>query len=102
MASALGFNMLNYSFQIAVMNDTEPSFKDTSDFEKSLTSGAAKILFYNSQVSDPVTQRMQSIAKSSDVPVVGVCETQPPGSKTYVSWMMSQLKGVEAAFAQVH
>jgi zinc/manganese transport system substrate-binding protein len=102
MAGALGFKMLNYSFQIAVMNDTEPSFKDTSGFEKSLTSGAAKILFYNSQVSDPVTQRMQSIAKSSNVPVVGVTETQPPGSRSYVAWMMSELKDVETAFAQAH
>ena len=28
MATALGFEMLNYNYQIAVMNDTEPSFSD--------------------------------------------------------------------------
>jgi zinc/manganese transport system substrate-binding protein len=102
MAAALGFQMQNYGFQLAVMNDTEPSFKDTSEFEKSLTSQAVKILFYNSQVSDPVTQRMQSIAKSSGVPVVGVTETQPPESKTYAAWMLSELNGVETAFAEAH
>jgi hypothetical protein len=36
------------------------------------------------------------------VPVVGVTETQPPGSKSYVAWMISELKGVETAFAQAH
>ena len=77
--------MLNYSFQIAVMNDTEPSFKDTSAYEKSLRSGAVKMLFYNSQVTDPVTQRMQYIAKDHHVLVVGVTETQPPERKTYVA-----------------
>jgi zinc/manganese transport system substrate-binding protein len=102
MADALGFKMLNYSFQIAVMNDTEPSFKDTSDYEKSLTSGEVKMLFYNSQVTDPVTQRMQSIAKDHHVPVVGVTETQPPELKTYADWMLSELNGVEKAFAEAH
>ena len=102
MASALGFKMLNYSFQIAVMNDTEPSFKDTSMYENSLNSGAVKMLFYNSQVTDPVTQRMQSIAKANHVPVVGVTETQPPESKSYADWMLSELNTVEQGFAEAH
>jgi len=102
MADALGFKMLNYSFQIAVMNDTEPSFKDTSAYEKSLTSGAVKMLFYNSQVTDPATQRMQNIAKDHHVIVVGVTETQPPERKTYVDWMLSELNGVEKAFSEAH
>jgi zinc/manganese transport system substrate-binding protein len=102
MADALGFKMLNYSFQVAVMNDTEPSFKDTSEYEKSLMSGAVKMLFYNSQVTDPVTQRMQTIARENHVPVVGVTETEPPESKTYVDWMLSELNSVEKAFAEVH
>jgi zinc/manganese transport system substrate-binding protein len=99
MAGALGFKMLNYDFQIAVMNDTEPSFKDTAAYEKSLRSGAVKMLFYNSQVTDPVTQRMQDIAKENHIPVVGVTETQPPERKTYVDWMMWELNSVEKAFA---
>jgi zinc/manganese transport system substrate-binding protein len=102
MAGAVGFKMLNYTFQIAVMNDTEPSFRDTADYEKSLTSGAVKMLFYNSQVTDPATQRMQGIAKANHIPVVGVTETQPPESRTYVAWMLSELNGVEKAFAEVH
>ena len=102
MADALGFKMLNYGFQVAVMNDTEPSFKETSEYEKSLTSGAVKMLFYNSQVNDPVTQRMQSIAKDHHVPIVGVTETQPPECKTYVEWMLAELNGVERAFSEVH
>jgi zinc/manganese transport system substrate-binding protein len=84
------------------MNDTEPSFKDTSDYERSLTSGAVKMLFYNSQVTDPVTERMQSIAKENHIPVVGVTETQPPERKSYVAWMLSELNGVEKAFAEAH
>lgn len=97
MAAALGLDMLNYEYQLAVMNDTDPSFQQTADFEKSLKSKTAKILFYNSQVTDPSTQQMQSIAKASGVPVLGVTETQPPDQKTYADWMMSELAKVEAA-----
>ena len=72
MAGALGFKMENYEFQVAVMNDTEISFQQAADFEKSLHDKSMKILFYNSQVTDPVTQRMQESAKKIGVPVIGV------------------------------
>jgi zinc/manganese transport system substrate-binding protein len=97
MAAALGFEMLNYGFQLAVMNDTDPSFVQTADLEKSLITKNARILFCNSQVSNPATQRMQSLAKSNGIPVVGVTETQPADAKTYVQWMASQLMLVETA-----
>lgn len=97
MASALGFDMLNGDYQLAVMNDTDPSFEQTASFEKSLTSKTARILFYNNQVTDPSTERMQALARKSGVPIVGVTETQPPDQKTYVGWMLSQLDKVDAA-----
>ncbi|HEV3270669.1 MAG TPA: zinc ABC transporter substrate-binding protein [Candidatus Methylacidiphilales bacterium] len=97
MAEALGFKMLNYDFQIKIMNDAEPTADETAAFEKSLTSHTAKILFYNSQVTDPTTDRIQKLAKGSGIPVVGVTETQPPDQKSYVDWMMHELDGVQAA-----
>lgn len=97
LAAALGFEMLNYPFQIAVMNDTDPSFQQTADYEKSLTSRTVKILFYNSQVSDPTTQRMQALAKANNIPVVGVTETQPLEAKSYQDWMLRELASIEAA-----
>jgi zinc/manganese transport system substrate-binding protein len=97
MATALGFDVLNYGYQLAVMNDTDPSFAQTAEFEDSLKSKSAKILFYNSQVTDPSTQEMQSVARASDVPVVGVTETQPPDAATYLDWMLSELAEVEQA-----
>jgi len=97
MAGALGFKMLNYDFQIKIMNDAEPTASETAGFEKSLTSKTAKILFYNSQVTDPTTDRLQKVAKSSGIPIVGVTETQPPDQKSYVDWMLHELDGVQAA-----
>jgi zinc/manganese transport system substrate-binding protein len=99
MAAALGFNMLNYDFQINVMNDTEPTASETAAFETSLTSHTAKILFYNSQVTDPTTDRLKKIAETAGVPIVGVTETQPPDRKKYIDWMLDELRDVEAGLA---
>lgn len=97
MANALGFEMLNYDYQLAVMNGTDPSFQQTVNFEKCLANNTTKILFYNSQVNDPTTKRMQFIAKKHGIPVVGVTETQPPNVNSYVDWMLSELVEVEKA-----
>ncbi|HUB86517.1 MAG TPA: zinc ABC transporter substrate-binding protein [Verrucomicrobiae bacterium] len=102
MADALGFKMENYGFQLAVMNDTEVSFQQASDFEKSLHDKSMKILFYNSQVTDPVTQRVQGIAKKLGVAVIGVTETQPPDAKSYADWMLEELNQVETALERNH
>ncbi len=95
MATALGMEMLNYDYQIAVMNDTEPSFQQTADFENSLKSKVAKVLFYNNQVTDPSTEQMRKLAQEHGVPVVGVSETMPPDASSYAAWMLSQLDALE-------
>ena len=100
MAEALGFKMLNYDFQVQVMNDAEPTASQTAAFEKSLKSHEAKILFYNSQVTDPTTDRIQKIAKDAGIPIVGVTETQPLDQKSYVEWMLHELDAVQEALPQ--
>jgi zinc/manganese transport system substrate-binding protein len=79
------------------MNDTEPSAAQTIAFEKSLNPKTVKILFYNKQVTDPTTERLKKLAIASDVPIVGVTETQPAEQKIYVDWMMSELNATEKA-----
>ena len=97
MTNALGLKMLNYDFQIKVMNDAEPTADETATFEKSLTSKTARVLFYNSQVTDPTTDRLQNIAKQSGIPIVGVTETEPAEQPDYAGWILHQLDQVEAA-----
>ncbi len=96
MAKALGFTMLNTDFQVAVMNDAEPSPSQVAGFEDSLKGGTVRILFFNSQVTDKTTDRLLGIAKASRVAVVGVTETEPEGVDVQ-SWFTGQLKAVSAA-----
>ncbi len=98
MAEAMGLKMLNESFQIATMNDTEPSPSDVAGFEDSLRNGGVKILFYNSQVTDDTTTRLLDLAKANKVPVIGVTETEPAG-KTIETWFSGQIADVASALA---
>jgi zinc/manganese transport system substrate-binding protein len=98
MAHALGFVMRNGGYQLAVMNDVEPSASQIKAFEKDLKARRVRILFYNSQVTDASTERARRIAQAHGVPVVGVTETMPAGSH-YQAWMMSQLSEIEKALA---
>ena len=96
MADAIGLKMRNARFQLAVMNDTEPSAGDIAAFEKDLRSKTVKVLFYNNQTSGALTERMRAVAQEAGVPVVGVSETEPAG-KRYQEWMLSQLESLDKA-----
>lgn len=96
MIDALGMQSRNQKFQLAVMNNTEPSVSDVAGFENDLKTHRVKMLVYNSQASDPVADRMLKLAKESQVPVVGATETEPPG-KDYQAWMLSELDAVDHA-----
>jgi zinc/manganese transport system substrate-binding protein len=96
MLDALGMQVRNGAFQLAVMNNTEPSASQVAAFETDLKSHAVKLLVYNSQATDPIADRMRSLAQAAGVPVVGATETEPPG-KNYQAWMMSELDAIDRA-----
>ena len=98
MAAALGLAMRNERFQIAVMNETEPRMSDVAAFENDLRQHVVRVLFYNSQASGAAARRMVRIARDSNIPVVGVTETEPAG-KSYQDWMTDQLDAVARALA---
>ncbi len=65
MIEALGMVNRNQKFQLAVMNNTEPSASDVAGFENDLKHHRVKLLVYNSQASDPVATRMLKLAEES-------------------------------------
>ena len=97
MVSALGLTNENIPFQRAVLNGTEPSFEATAEFERSLRSQRVKLLLYNTQVTSPASERMKAIAQQNGIPIVGVTETEPPNSKSYADWMLTELTAIENA-----
>jgi zinc/manganese transport system substrate-binding protein len=94
--AALGVRVRNQSFQLDVMNNTEPSASDVAAFENDLKTHRVKLLIYDSQSTSPIADRMLKVAKTSHVPVVGATETEPAGMN-YRAWMMSELDAVDQA-----
>jgi zinc/manganese transport system substrate-binding protein len=99
MADALGLKMQNEAFQTAIMNETEPSAAALASMETDIKEGRVKVIFYNSQVEDPLTQHLNEVAKSVGVPVVGVTETQPEG-KTFAAWLLEALDATARALGE--
>jgi len=99
MAGPIGLAMHAEKFQMAVMNDTEPSASDVAAFETDLRQHLVKVMLYNSQATDKAAMRLLHIAEKSGVPVVGVSETEPLG-KSYQAWMTGQLDALGAALAK--
>jgi zinc/manganese transport system substrate-binding protein len=96
MADAIGFDMRNQRFQLAAMNETEPSAADIAAFEKDLRERRVHVLIYNSQATEALTRRMLALAKDSHLPTISVTETLPAG-KTFQQWQISQLQSLAGA-----
>lgn len=98
MAAALGLTMRNEKFQLAIMNDTEPSARDVAAFERDLKERKVRAMFYNKQASSKIVLHLTDIARVAKVPVVAITELTPPGM-SFQDWMLSTLGDTEKALA---
>jgi zinc/manganese transport system substrate-binding protein len=98
MATALHLKMRNQRFQLAVMNDTEPSASNVAAFESDLKTDQVRVMFYDTQVSNNQVTHLVNLARAFHIAVVGVTETCPPGL-SYQDWMLMQLDETEKSLA---
>jgi len=98
MAAALKLKMRNEHFQLAVMNDTEPSASDVAAFERDLKTHQVRVMFYNTQATANLVRHLVDLARASGIAVVGVTETCPPGL-SYQKWIQNELDATEKALA---
>jgi zinc/manganese transport system substrate-binding protein len=96
MADALALTIRNERFQMAVMNNTEPAARDVAAFENDLRKRKVKVLLYNKQVIGNLTNRLIDVARSANVAVVGITETEPADT-SFSDWMLSELDELEKA-----
>jgi zinc/manganese transport system substrate-binding protein len=96
---ALGLSVRNRSFQLAVMNNTEPSASQVAAFENDIKTHRVELLVYNSQATSPATNRMVKLARQSHIPTIAAAETLPAG-KDYQGWMLSNLQAIDRALSK--
>jgi len=87
------------SLETAIMNGTDPSPQDVATEEALLTGHAVKVLVYNRQVTDTLTESFLDLARRSGIPVVGVYETLPVPGYHYQSWMLAEVAALRQAVA---
>jgi len=101
MLEALGAkNMTPFTLQASIMNGTDPAPQNVT-LENGLFSGhKVRVLVYNQQVTDSLTQSFLKLAAEHGIPVVGVYETMPVPGYDYQSWMLAEVTSLEQAVAK--
>lgn len=97
---AMGANIRTpFALQAAIMNGTDPAPQDVALEQTLLRRHEVKLLVYNRQVTDPLTDSLLALARRSGVPVVGVYETMPAPGYDYAGWMLAETKAITRAVA---
>ena len=92
-------NLTPFTLQLDVMNGVDPAPQAVALQSNLFASHRVKVLVYNQQVTDSLTQSFLQQAKKYGVPVVGVYETMPTPGYTYQSWMLAEVEALERAVA---
>jgi zinc/manganese transport system substrate-binding protein len=78
------------------MNGVDPAPQSIALQEQLLAGRRVKVLLYNQQVTDTLTQTFLSDAARHRVPVVGLYETMPAGYD-YQGWMLAETQALARA-----
>ena len=92
-------NLTPFAFQADIMNGTDPSAQDVATERSLFTQHKVKVLLYNQQVTDSLTESFVSLAQANGIPVVGVYETMPVPGYHYQSWMLAEVQDLQKAVA---
>jgi zinc/manganese transport system substrate-binding protein len=92
-------NLTPFAFQADVMNGTDPSAQDVAIERSLFTQHKVKVLLYNQQVTDTLTESFITLAQQNGIPVVGVYETMPVPGFDYQSWMLTEVQDLTKAVA---
>ncbi len=93
-------NVTPPGFARSIENGQDPGPADTLAMRRLLTSHAVDVLLYNTQTVTPVTSQMRALARHSGIPVVGVSETMPAGTRSYQSWQRTQIAALVRALTR--
>jgi zinc/manganese transport system substrate-binding protein len=93
MAYTTGLKLLSPAeFMAAISEGNDPSALDIVEFQNQIKNKQIKVLVYNVQTVNPVTEQLKQMAIQNNIPVVGVSETLPQSAATFQGWQANQLR----------
>jgi zinc/manganese transport system substrate-binding protein len=93
-------NLTPFGLQADIMNGVDPAPQDVTLQNGLFADHRVKVLVYNQQVTDSLTQSFLEAAKRAGVPVVGVYETMPTPGYDYQSWMLAEVRALRRAVVE--
>ncbi len=98
MAHALGLrDRTPAGYRRATANGSDPAPGDVNEFQHALASKKIDVLVDNTQTEGSIPAQIRSRAEAARVPIVDVTETVPPGTDSFVSWQVVQLRHLAKA-----
>ncbi|MSP12284.1 MAG: hypothetical protein EXR62_04915 [Chloroflexi bacterium] len=95
----LGLDVLTpIEFQKAIAEGNDPPADTVAAANDQVNKREVKVLIYNSQNDAPITRDLKRAAQKQNIPLAYITETMPP-NKSYQTWMLDQLNGLEQALA---
>jgi zinc/manganese transport system substrate-binding protein len=91
--------MTPFTLQADVMNGVDLAPQAVTLQNNLFSQHRVKVLLYNQQVTDSVTQSFLANARRAGIPVVGVYETMPVPGYNYQSWMTAEVQALVQAVA---
>ncbi|WP_299576396.1 zinc ABC transporter substrate-binding protein [uncultured Williamsia sp.] len=88
------------SFTDAVEAGNDPPASAVATTEGLIDKREVRALLYNTQATDPTTQRLLERSKSVGLPVVELTETLPEGVTDYVAWQTKQIDAISSAVSR--
>ncbi|MGO9753979.1 MAG: metal ABC transporter solute-binding protein, Zn/Mn family [Solirubrobacteraceae bacterium] len=92
-------NLTPFALQADIMNGVDPAPQDVTQQEDLLSAHRVRVLVYNEQVTDSLTQTFLTDAKTAGIPVIGVYETMPARGYDYQSWMEAETRALARALS---
>lgn len=84
-------------YRDAVANGSEPSPGDVQSFESALRSKEVSVLVFNTQTEGSGPEQIRDVARGEGIPVVNVTESVPPGTRSFLTWQIGQLRRLATA-----
>ena len=79
------------------MNGVDPAPQDLTFQEDLFANHKVKVLVYNEQVTDSLTETFLAAARKDRIPVVAVYETMPTPGYDYQTWMLAEMRALDRA-----
>jgi len=93
---ALGLEVVDPDFALAMMNHVDPAPRDVARLEEVIQHRTIKALVINPAMSGPMPERLQTLARHAGIAVVAFDEFPAP-SVLWQDWMTSRLDRLVAA-----